>query len=186
MVWLCYVPKSCAFLQILCVFFKSLVWWSLLRAWLPLDPDVPGCFRVLIDTTGRLWNSSSVKVELASCSKMATEPPKPLQQTWPWKIYCVEVSILRTKNINNFPWHGWWCWNTSSSLPNNALEPSFDISERARNCNFAFKCLAFLALAARNQNWGTQKWLWYEGFPWFVEWTIQNKDMDDTWGTPMT
>ena len=34
---------------------------------------------------------------------------------------------------------------------------SFDISERVMNCNFSL-CLAFWAMAAMVQNWGTPKW----------------------------
>ena len=99
-VWLGYVPKSCAFLQIL-GFFKSLVSWSLLRAWHP--PDPPGCSSGCFQSPhwnnrmGRLWNSSSVKVELASCDKLVDKNPAPTPSTnLPWKIHCAKSSILQT------------------------------------------------------------------------------------------
>ena len=123
-VWLGYVPKSCAFLQIL-GFFKSLVSWSLLRAWHP--PDPPGCSSGCFQSPhwnnrmGRLWNSSSVKVELASCDKLVDKNPAPTPSTnLPWKIHLCKIiystnlhPLCRTWTWLLFHMDGdTWCWNT--------------------------------------------------------------------------
>ena len=154
-----------------------------------------GCFQRphWYNRMGRLWNSSSVKVELASCDKLLDKNPAPTPWTnLPWKIQCVKsFKIIYSTNLDPLCKTWTWlifrmdgdtrCWNTQ-------VAPHFLPQKRHR----FFSPLTspkgpWIATFHCAWHFGLRR-LWFRiggpqsgygvvllGIPWFVQqWTIQN------------